>query len=146
MTLSLRHFGIVVHDLDKALEFYCGELGLKVVRRMDESGDFIDTILNAEAVQVMTVKLAADEGPTLLELLRFSVPPTEESKPCSLFSSGPTHFALTVDDLSGIYEYLTFSGTSFLSPPQKSPDGMALVAFCRDPEGNLIELVQILEA
>lgn len=145
MTHSLRHFGIVVHDLDKALDFYCAQLGFKVARRMEESGGFLDTILNAESVQVTTVKLAADEGQTLLELLRFAVPYTEKNNACSLFSTGPTHFALTVGDLLQVYKQLQSFGTKFLSTPQTSPDGMAMVAFCRDPEGNLIELVQNLE-
>jgi len=35
-------------------------------------------------------------------------------------------------------------GVEFICPPEKSPNGFAKVTFCTDPEGNYIELVQIL--
>ncbi len=142
MTLSLRHFGIVVRDIDRALNFYCGKLGLTVARRMDETGPFLQAVLNAPEVKVITVKLAANEGPTLLELLRFESPETDVGDVPSLFRTGATHFALTVQDLVMLHEELKAFGTEFLSEPHRSPDGLALVAFCRDPEGNLIELVE----
>jgi len=142
MIRSLRHFGIVVRDLDRALEFYCGKLGLIVSRRMDEQGTFLDTVLAAPGVKVTTVKLAAPEGPTLLELLQFESPAPEEGAMPSLFRTGATHFALTVQDLMELHAFLAAGGTPFLSAPERSPDGLARVAFCRDPEGNLIELVE----
>ncbi len=142
MTLALRHFGIVVRDLDRALEFYCGKLGLTVARRMDETGLFLQAVLDAPEVKVTTVKLAANEGPTLLELLRFESPETDVGDVPSLFRTGATHFALTVQNLVMLHEELKAFGTEFLSDPHCSPDGLALVAFCRDPEGNLIELVE----
>ena len=142
MTLSLRHFGIVVRDLDRALDFYCGKLGLTVSRRMDEKGAFLDTTLAASGVKVTTVKLAAPEGSTLLELLQFESPPPGDGGMPSLFRTGATHFALTVQHLFELHEVLVAGGTPFLSAPKTSPDGLARVAFCRDPEGNLIELVE----
>jgi catechol 2,3-dioxygenase-like lactoylglutathione lyase family enzyme len=142
MIRSLRHFGIVVRDLDRALEFYCGKLGLIVSRRMDEQGTFLDTVLAAPGVKVTTVKLAAAEGPTLLELLQFESPAPEEGAMPSLFRTGATHFALTVQDLRNLYDELVLTGTPFLSELRRSPDGLAIITFCRDPEGNLIELVE----
>ena len=35
-------------------------------------------------------------------------------------------------------------GVVFNAPPQRSPDGGAKVTFCRDPEGNLLELVEVI--
>lgn len=142
MTRSLRHFGIVVRDLDRALEFYCGKLGLSVSKRMEENGAFLDSVLAASGIRVTTVKLAAGEGPTLLELLQFDSPQPESTGMPSLFRTGATHFALTVHDLTALHEALSACGTPFLSAPERSADGLALVAFCRDPEGNLIELVE----
>jgi len=57
---------------------------------------------------------------------------------------GCSHFALTVDDLDSLYERLTKNGTPFNYPVQISPDGNVKIAFCRDPDGTLIELVQDL--
>ena len=39
---------------------------------------------------------------------------------------------------------LTEEGIEFNYPPQTSPDGKVKVAFCRDPDGTLIEMVEEL--
>ncbi len=145
MTTSLRHFGIVVADLDRALDFYTGLLGLKVIRRMEEHGPFIDCVLGQKAVRVTTVKMGGGSGETLLELLKFHTPEVREQNiGRGLFSIGPTHLALTVSDLDALCEGLRAAGIRFISPPQVSADGLAKVCFCLDPEGTPIELVQLL--
>jgi glyoxylase I family protein len=141
---SLRHFGLVVRDLERALNFYCDVLGLRVVRRMEEAGPFLDTILAMPDVRVTTVKLGAKEGPTLLELLHFERPDISVSQRPSLFSTGATHFAITVTDLASVYRNLLNAEASVLAAPERSPDGRAFVCFGRDPEGNLIEFVEEL--
>ena len=145
MTIALRHFGIVVADLERALEFYGGLLELKVIRRMDEHGAFIDRILGQNDIRVTTVKLGGSSGETLLELLQFHSPAvTGQNNRRGLFSIGPTHLALTVSDLDALCERLRAAGTPFICEPQLSADGAAKVCFCADPEGNPIELVQLL--
>ena len=144
MIRSLRHFGLVVRDLERALNFYCDILGLRVVRRMEEAGPFLDTILAEPEVRVTTVKLGAEEGPALLELLHFKWPEISVSEWPSLFRTGATHFAMTVTDLASVYGSLLDAGASVLAAPERSPDGLALVCFGRDPEGNLIEFVEEL--
>jgi catechol 2,3-dioxygenase-like lactoylglutathione lyase family enzyme len=141
---SLRHFGLVVRDLEASLAFYCDVLGLRVIRRMDEEGAFLDAVLAGNGVRVTTVKLGAESGPTLLELLYFQKPLANEVQVPSLFQAGPTHFAVTVTDLRAVHETLRDRGAVFLSTPECSPDGRALVCFGRDPEGNLIEFVEEL--
>ena len=145
MTVALRHFGIVVQDLDRALDFYGGLLTLKVIRRMDEHGPFVDTILGRQAVRVTTVKLGGTNGETLLELLKFHTPEVvEQSNARGLFHIGPTHLALTVGDIDALCERLRAAGVRFISAPQVSADGLAKVCFCSDPEGTPVELVQLL--
>lgn len=145
MTIALRHFGIVVQDLERALDFYGGLLELKVIRRMDEHGPFVDGILGQKAVRVTTVKMGGSTGETLLELLKFQSPEVmEQSNGRGLFSIGPTHLALTVSDLDALSERLRAAGIRFISAPQVSADGLAKVCFCSDPEGTPIELVQLL--
>ncbi len=138
----LRHAGIVVRDLGRAADFYQQLLGLRVVTRQDESGPFLDAILGLDGCSVTTVKMAAAEGATLVELLCFDSH-EDHRPPAQPFSTGPTHIAFTVDDLMADYQRLNVAGVEFTTPPQRSPDGSALVTFCRDPEGNLIELVEV---
>ena len=65
--MKIRHTGIVVSDIDKALHFYNKLLGFEIVKDMWESGEFIDNILGFQKVKVRTVKMAA--GNSLVEHL-----------------------------------------------------------------------------
>jgi catechol 2,3-dioxygenase-like lactoylglutathione lyase family enzyme len=143
--IELRHAGIVVTDLARALHFYCDLLGLKILRSMEEKGAFLDTILGHQDVRVTTIKLAAGKGSAVLELLHFTSPPAPAGPRRGLFDLGPTHVAFTVEDLDATFERLTRAGVLFTAPPQLSPDGLAKVTFCQDPDGTPIELVEMLE-
>ena len=142
MKMKIRHTGIVVSDIDKSLYFYNELLGFKIVKDMWEGGAFINNILGLSGVNVRTIKM--DAGGSLIELLYFKSHPTG-AQLNSLASLGCTHIALTVDNLDNCFKMLKEQNTSFVSEPQTSPDGNAKVAFCRDPDGTYIELVEELK-
>ncbi len=140
---AIRHTGIVVSDLESALHFYVKLLGLKVTARKDESGDYIDKILGLKNATVTTVKMTAEDG-NLIELLYYQSHPRKLAKAKEIYATGISHLAFTVANVDAEYERLSKADVSFNSPPQKSPDGYAKVTFCRDPDGNFIELVEML--
>jgi len=140
--LKIRHTGIVVSDIDKSLHFYNELLGFKIVKDMREVGPFVDKILGLSGVSVRTIKM--DAGGSLIELLYFKSHPVG-SQPRSITSLGCTHIALTVDNLDDCFKMLKEANTFFVSEPQVSPDGNAKVAFCKDPDGTFIELVEELK-
>ena len=140
---AIRHFGIVVSNLENALHFYRDLLGLKVHRRMDESGDYLSTLMNLTNAAATTVKLSADDG-NLVELLCFHSLATRPMGEKTISETGPSHVSFTVEDIDAEYTRLSKAGVTFNSPPQLSPDGYAKVTFCRDFDGTFIELVQEL--
>jgi catechol 2,3-dioxygenase-like lactoylglutathione lyase family enzyme len=140
---AIRHTGIVINNLEKSLRFYRDILGLKVQRDMLEQGEFIDNISDLKNVEVRTIKMSADDG-NLVELLWYKSHPREIRGAEEICSPGVSHLAFTVDDIDYQYKRLKEEGVEFHCPPQISPDGKAKVTFCHDPEGNLIELVEIL--
>ena len=142
--IGVRHSGIVVRDMERSRNFYVHLLGLKEAPINDESGAFIETILGVPGVRVRTCKMpGTDGGTTLLELLQFTSHLHEISERF-IYSVGPTHVAFTVNDLDELHARLTVEGVEFISDPKVSPDGNAKVAFCYDPDGTPIELVQML--
>jgi len=143
MIRNIRHTGIVVEDLETSMCFYRDLLGFQVKKQMEESGSFINTILDLERVAVTTVKMAAPDG-QMIELLKFKTHPSRKSAR-SINDIGITHIAFTVDDIDRKYQQLAGAGISFVSPPQTSRDGLARVTFCRAPEGTFIELVEELD-
>ena len=66
---ALRHFGIVVRDMERSLLFYRDLLGLRIVSSMAESGAYLEQMLALPNVRVHTVKMAAENGSALVELL-----------------------------------------------------------------------------
>jgi lactoylglutathione lyase len=142
MIKNIRHSGIVVNDLEASLYFYKELLGLKVIKKMDESGSYIDHMLGLKAVKVTTVKMATCDG-HMIELLKYHSHESEQTAR-RIYDTGLTHIAFEVDDLDSNYKRLKSQRVAFSSRPQLSPDGYAKVTFCRAPEGTFVELVEVL--
>jgi catechol 2,3-dioxygenase-like lactoylglutathione lyase family enzyme len=137
-----RHIGIVVEDLEKQLFFYKDLLGLEIYYNELEKGEFLNKILKTENTQIKIIKLGKFNK-TIVELLKFKdyFLPNEKR---SIKSFGYTHFAITVDNLNKLYLSLKENNVEFLSSPLLNNSGEYLVCFCKDYEGNFIELVQVI--
>ncbi len=129
MSITLRHTGLVVVDLDRAIEFWCGALGFEVWRRMEESGRTLDSVTGLDAVAVTTVKLIDPNG-GMLELLRFHSHPDVPEWTGRLHSTGLSHVALTVDDVEAVCEKIVEFGGSH-HPISVSSDGRVKMTFAR---------------
>ena len=141
---AVRHTGIVVTDMNKSLEFYRDLLGLKPVADFEERGEYIDTLCNMSSVRLRMVKLLADDG-GMVELLHYVSHPMSRAEDNKLCEIGPTHMAFTVDSIDETYARLSAAGVKFNSPPVVAPDGKAKLAFCQDPDGTYLELVEELK-
>lgn len=144
MIRAIRHTGLVVADLERALHFWCDVLGFTLARRMEESGPHIDAMMGLENVKLTTAKLAAPDG-NLVELLHFHSHSDQPAWTGVPYSTGFTHIALTVENLEETCRTLLAAGVTFAAPPQHSPDGYAKLTYGRGPEGVLLELVEVLQ-
>lgn len=144
MIKGIRHTGLVVTNLSCALKFWCGLLGFKLLRQMEESGPQIDAVLNLNAVRVTTAKLISPDGQQL-ELLEFHSHPSCSTWEGSPFSTGFTHIAMTVHSMEETVARLRDHGVHFPNAPQHSPDGKVIVTYAIGPENILIELVEELQ-
>ena len=145
MTISIRHVGLVVADLEKSLKFWCDTMGFVVSRQMEESGPHIDAMMGLKDVRVTTAKLAAPDG-NLIELLKFHSHPDKPAWFGTPYSTGFTHIALTVEKLDELLPRLIAAGAKVSSLPQFSPDGKVKVLYVKGLEDILIELVEIFES
>ena len=139
---AVRHFGIVVGNMEKSIHFYRDILGLRIYRDMQEEGKFIDTILGLVNVKVRTVKMTSENGNTLIELLDYQSHRREKKEKHEIFDIGASHVAFEVKDIEQEYKRLKEQGIVFTAEPQISLDGKAKVTFCFDPDGVPIELVE----
>lgn len=143
MMKEVRHVGIVVEDMEAMLGFYRDLLGMTVAVDFSEQGEFIDTVIGMRGIDLRMVKLTAEDG-GMIELLQYRSLPDVGNGTEKLYQRGLTHIAFTVDSVDAIYNDWRSRNVPFLSPPTRSPDGKARLAFCRDPEGNFLEIVEVL--
>jgi catechol 2,3-dioxygenase-like lactoylglutathione lyase family enzyme len=125
---DIRHSGICCDDLEKANFFYQKLLGLKYMSTGRESGEFIEDLLGLESLT--WVKLATDNG-DLLELYWL---PNKNTQAYN-------HVAFTVDNLTRIrnklVEYEIRCSEIKIDASKKHK-----VMFLKDPDNNLLELVE----
>jgi catechol 2,3-dioxygenase-like lactoylglutathione lyase family enzyme len=129
--------------MEASVDFYTNLLGFEVKKDMIEKGDFMDSFLDIKDVEVRTVKMSLKDG-GMIELLNFiSHPRFNDSN--YITRIGCTHIALTVKNIDSLYEEAKYKGIDFVNEPLTSPDGKARVAFCKDPDGTWLELVEELK-
>jgi len=140
---AVRHIGLVVRDLERSVAFYTEVFGLLIHARAKETGPYIEQLTGLSDVILEWAKLELPGG-ALLELLQYhSHPVTEAVSPFSANCLGCSHPAFTVDDLRATLKRLEKAG-GFAAEPAQSPEGAVLVAYARDPDGIILELVQEL--
>ncbi len=140
MINNIRHFGIVVKDLDRALYFYRDLLGFKEIKRETLDKDFVKKLFGSN-LKLTYIKLALIQDvnstyPPLLELYYFK----EECKQHDYFKYN--HISLTVDNLDKLFDKLKSEGVGFLGEPTLDSNKKHKILFCRDYSGNLVELVE----
>jgi len=141
--LATRHIGIVVHDMEQSLRFWRDVMGLEVAIDFREHGTFIDTVQGLSGVDLRMIKLAAPDG-SMIELLKDDAHSTPAPGQNQLCDRGIRHVAFTVADVEASWRTLRDEGCAVSSEPVTAPDGKARLFFARDPEGNLLEIVQML--
>ena len=143
MISGVRHTGIVVNDINGALNFWVGLLEFKIVSNEVETGEFIDRLLGLQDVSVQTVKLVAKDK-TMIELLHFESHPSKEVWGGTPYSSGLTHVALNTLDLSALVALLNVNGFHTKNEIQISVNGKVRVCYLIGFEGVLLELVEVI--
>ena len=125
--MKYLHTMVRISDVDQSLDFYCGKLGMKEIRRHEsKSGRFTLIFLVADGDET-----AGDQRAPLLEL-------THNWDP-EAYSGGRNfgHLAFAVDDIYATCQKLMDGGVTINRPPR---DGH--MAFVRSPDNISIELLQ----
>ena len=135
--LSAHHVGLTVTDLDRAVEFYRDVLGLEVRDRFEVGGEAFATAVDVPGATGSFAHL--DAGDARVELVEYD-PPGDDRPPADLNQSGAVHLGLSVDDVDGVVADLPDDVTT-LSDPRTTESGTR-IAFLRDPDGNLVELLE----
>jgi catechol 2,3-dioxygenase-like lactoylglutathione lyase family enzyme len=138
---GLHHVGVSVANLERAIGFYRGVLGMEVVHRGIFGGELYELVLGLKDVagKVATLRLGTLE----IEVFEFDSPRprlVEPNRP--VCDHGISHFCLHVSDIHGEYARLKAAGVAFHCPPQNF-FGKAMATYGRDPDGNVFELLEM---
>jgi methylmalonyl-CoA/ethylmalonyl-CoA epimerase len=129
--MKINHLGIATKNIDEALKFWQGTLGVKDVHR--------------EVVEDQKVRVAMlNVGESRIELLE----PTADDSPISKFlekrGGGIHHVAIEVDDIEADLARMKSEGTRLIDEHPRNGAQGCLVAFVHpsSSSGVLLELVQ----
>ena len=124
---TFLHTMIRVGNLEKSVGFYSKAFGMKEIRRRDvPDGKYTNVF----------VGYGEDTDHTLIEMTyNYGV---EKYEMGGAFG----HLAVGVPDVAAACEQAVAAGGSVTRPPGPVKFGTTIIAFVKDPDGYLIELVQ----
>jgi glyoxylase I family protein len=131
MLIGFEHVGTTSGDMDRSIQFYCGLLGLKlVVRKTVDSGELAFLDAGGGMLEIVAPKGGAG---------RFRDVPTTEA--------GMRHLTFAVTDVDAVVRLLEGAGVDIHERPRDAynPEMIRRVAFVRDPDGILVELIERAE-
>ncbi len=151
--LGWGHININVRNLDRSIEFY-EKLGFEV---------FIPGVPYLGLASAPAPKALADDSADALGLARGTtgracimqlddsfpkidlteLADLDQREPLTNSDVGLVRICLATDDLDREVKRLQAEGVEFLSEPKAGHAGLADVAVCKDPDGTLIELLQV---
>ena len=136
-----HHAALVVPDLEQAVRFYSGLAGYKKIRasRWDPDSVF-NRIIGMSGSSARFCMLAGDGG--CLELFEYEQPQST-ADPAALNASdyGIRHLCFQVDDVALALARVLELGGAKMNEPETNALGITCV-YCRDPFGNLLELLR----
>jgi glyoxylase I family protein len=147
MLKGLHHVGIVVEDMARSLGFYetvlGGTIGLDLLMDLPQFGAGV----GIPGAKARIVFLQIPGLSPAIELIQYTSPIGKRTDLSSI-GFGSTHVAFHVADIEQTQRDFNQKGVRFLSGPSAFPPDHPLlggVKFCyfRDPDGALLELIQV---
>jgi catechol 2,3-dioxygenase-like lactoylglutathione lyase family enzyme len=146
MIHGIHHAAIASADAKALVTFYVDVIGFEVVAQgaWQAGNEMLDamTALTQSAADYYVLRL----GSSHLEIFQYHTPATQPAaalRPVS--KQGITHICLQVTQIDDEYQRLSAQGVRFHAAPVPWSEGMRHRAvYCRDLDGNVIELLEIM--
>jgi catechol 2,3-dioxygenase-like lactoylglutathione lyase family enzyme len=139
----MDNVGIVVEDLDAAVEFFT-ELGLELEGRAPIEGDWADGVTGLRGMRVEIAMMRTPDGHGRLELSRFLAPPVAaDHRGAPVNALGYLRVMFAVDDIDDTLARLAKRGAEVVGEVVQYEQAYRL-CYVRGPERILIGLAQEL--
>ena len=146
MITGVNHVAVSTRDIDALIDWYTRAFGFELVSRggWEAGNPAIDGIVGLKDSAAKTAFMRA--GNLNIELFEYSSPagrPNDPNRPAS--DHGYTHFCVETDDIDADYARLSAMGMPFhAAPTPRGSVGSLRACYGRDPEGNIIELIEFI--
>jgi catechol 2,3-dioxygenase-like lactoylglutathione lyase family enzyme len=139
----MDNVGIVVEDLDAAIEFFT-ELGLDLEGRAPIEGDWAEGVTGLRDMRVEIAMMRTPDGHGRIELSRFLSPPVvADHRDAPVNALGYLRVMFTVADIDDTVTRLRERGAELVGRVVQYENSYRL-CYIRGPEGILIGLAQEL--
>ena len=139
----MDNVGIVVEDLDAAIEFFT-ELGLNLEGRAPIEGEWAGRVTGLGNQRVEIAMMRTPDGHSRLELSRFLAPPVvADHRNAPVNALGYLRVMFTVEDIDDTLARLRQRGAELVGEVVNYQDTYRL-CYIRGPEGILIGLAEEL--
>jgi len=143
MIIKFRHTGIIVSDINKSTNFYSKILGLKINERLDEQGEYFNSLTDLKKQKAKVSKIILPDK-TVIELIQF-IPRSKKKQIKHKFNKiKQMHICFTVKNIDNYYKNLKKKKIKFVSKPLKSDFDPVKTCFFYDPDFNLVQIVEDL--
>lgn len=144
MTLRMDNVGIVVEDLEQAVEFFL-ELGLELVGQAMIEGEWAGRVTGLGDQRVEVAMMRTPDGHGQLELSRFLDPEVvADNRRAPVNALGYLRVMFSVDDLDATLRRLEQHGAELVSTDVVQYEDVYRLCYVRVPEGILLGLAQEL--
>ena len=141
----MDNVGIVVEDIDAAIEFFI-ELGLSLEGRMPIEGEWAGRVTGVRGQRVEIAMMRTPDGHGRLELSRFDAPAiASDHRTAPVNSLGYLRVMFTVEDVDDTLARLQKLGAQLVGEVVQYENTYRL-CYVRGPYGLLIGLAQELES
>ncbi|MGR5360884.1 lactoylglutathione lyase [Vibrio mediterranei] len=127
----ILHTMLRVGDLDKSISFYTDVIGMKLLRKNE----------NTEYKYTLAFLGFSDESEGAVIELTYNWGVTEYD-----LGSAYGHIAIGVDDIYSTCDAIKAAGGNVTREPGPVKGGTTQIAFVKDPDGYMIELIQNKQA
>jgi catechol 2,3-dioxygenase-like lactoylglutathione lyase family enzyme len=137
----MEHVGIVVEDLQAAVEFFAA-LGLETGGTGQVEGDWVGRIIGLDDVKAELAMMRAPGGGAEVELVKFHSPATEAGDPGAPSNvAGLRHVAFLVENIDAVVAGLNDRGVELVGELVRYGNSYRL-CYVRGPEGIIVELAE----
>lgn len=150
MIADVLHFSFTVSDLEEAVDWCTGVLGLELVHRQRQDNAYTRTQVGMPDAVLEVAQLAVPGVPParsthILELVEYVSPRGLGPRPLLTNDAGVAHLALMVTDIHSRYERMCAQGVAFRNPPVRITEGAnhgGWACYLHGPDGITFELLQ----